>query len=199
LVEAERLYRDILTAVDAGSLPTADLGHSLGPLTQIYRTWGRNDDALRMAQRYRNFLIDSTKLDAQVRQQQLDDNALQLSISSRALVATTRRSAISRKRFEPVNRASGDPTRRLLLLVKSAQLAEAAGDSAKSRDRWSQVVAKERPPSPGWISVSWPSSLPRLRRGAGSRLRRARNFPAAIEIKGGCSPCKSPKRMLPLK
>src|SRR5947209_4881033 len=46
LVEAEKLYRDILAAVDAGSLPSAELGHSLGPLTQIYRTWGRNDDAL---------------------------------------------------------------------------------------------------------------------------------------------------------
>src|SRR6266567_8191695 len=55
LVEAEKLYREILAAVDAGSLPTAELGHSLGPLTQIYRTWGRNDDALKMAQRSRKF------------------------------------------------------------------------------------------------------------------------------------------------
>src|SRR5260370_41622140 len=67
LVEAEKLYREILAAVDAGSLPTAELGHSLGPLTQIYRTWGRNDDALKMAQRYRKFLVDSPKLDAEVR------------------------------------------------------------------------------------------------------------------------------------
>ena len=77
LVEAEPLYRAILAAVDAGTLPQEELGHCLGPLVQIYRTWGRNDDALRMAERYRKFLQPS-KLDAKVRQQQLDDNTLQL-------------------------------------------------------------------------------------------------------------------------
>src|SRR5438046_228536 len=64
LVEAEQLYRKILTAVDVGSLPTAELGRTLSPLVQIYRTWGRNEDALKMAERYRQFLTDSKTLDA---------------------------------------------------------------------------------------------------------------------------------------
>ncbi|HEV3416129.1 MAG TPA: hypothetical protein VG056_04930, partial [Pirellulales bacterium] len=67
LVEAERMFRDVLAAVDSGSLPKQELGHCLGPLVQIYRMWERNDDALRMAERFRKFLQDSPKLDATVR------------------------------------------------------------------------------------------------------------------------------------
>ncbi|HEV2971141.1 MAG TPA: CHAT domain-containing tetratricopeptide repeat protein [Pirellulales bacterium] len=142
LVEAERMFRDVLAAVDAGSLPKQELGHCLGPLVQIYRTWGRNDDALRMAERFRTFLQNAPKLDATIRQQQLDEIALQLV----DILTALNRSDDAEHYLADAIRANqserGDPTRRLLLLMKSAQLAEAEGDSAKSRERWSQVVAE---------------------------------------------------------
>ncbi len=46
LAEAEPLFRAALAAADAGSLDAATAGQCLGPLVEIYHTWGRNDDAL---------------------------------------------------------------------------------------------------------------------------------------------------------
>ena len=142
LVEAEPLYRAILAAVDAGSLPQEELGHCLGPLVQIYRTWGRNEDALQMAERYRKFL-QTAKLNAKVRQQQLDDNTLQL---VDILAALARYDDAERYLAEAFRASLGSDAagsmHRLLLLVKSAQLADARSDSAKTRERWTAVIAE---------------------------------------------------------
>jgi CHAT domain-containing protein/tetratricopeptide (TPR) repeat protein len=185
LVEAEKLYREILAAVDAGSLPTAELGHSLGPLTQIYRTWGRNDDALKIAQRYRKFLVDSPKLDAQVRQAQLDDNILQLVdiLSGLGRYDEAERYLTDAIRASQ-NREAADPTRRLLLLVKSAQLSEAAGDSAKTHDRWSQVITEGK----GLVARIDKRELavkyfPDCVAALAAAYAAIEEFPAAIEIK----------------
>jgi CHAT domain-containing protein/tetratricopeptide (TPR) repeat protein len=143
LVEAEPLYRAILAAVDAGSLPQEELGHCLGPLVKIYFTLGRNDDALLVAERYRAFLQNATKFDAKVRQQELDEVLLEL---INILAGLARYDDAERQLAEAIDanrtRQPPDAMRRLLLLEKSALLAEAEEDRAKTRDRWGQVVAE---------------------------------------------------------
>src|SRR4051812_37987121 len=42
LVAAEKLLREVLVAVDAGKLPSNQLGRCLNSLSDIYRIWGRN-------------------------------------------------------------------------------------------------------------------------------------------------------------
>ena len=141
LVEAEPLYRAILAAVDAGSLPHEELGHCLGPLVKIYLTWGRNEDALRIAERYRKFLQNATKLDAKVRREELDKVSLELINILAGLARYTdaeRELAVAIETNQ--TRQPPDVLRRLLLLEKSAQLADAESDKTKARDRWSQVV-----------------------------------------------------------
>jgi CHAT domain-containing protein/tetratricopeptide (TPR) repeat protein len=185
LVEAEPLYRAILAAVDADSLPQEELGHCLGPLVQIYRTWSRNEDALRMAERYRKFLQSATKLDAKVRQQQLDDNTLQL---VDIFTGLARYDDAERYLAEAI-KASGSQdaaaaTRRLLLLVKSGQLAGAQSDAAKGRERWSQVVAEGKAAIARIDKHEWPA---KYFADCTSALVAAyialEDFPAAIAIK----------------
>jgi tetratricopeptide (TPR) repeat protein len=158
LVEAEPLYRAILAAVDAGSLAQEELGHCLGPLVQIYRTWGRNEDALRMAERYRKFLQTATKLDAKVRQQQLDDNTLQLVdiLSGLARYDDAERYLTEAIHANQTADAAGSMWR-LLLLVKSAQLADDRSDSAKTRERWSQVVGEGKASLARIDKHEWPA------------------------------------------
>ncbi len=157
LVEAEPLYRAILAAVDAGSLPQEELGHCLGPLVQIYRTWGRNEDALRMAERYRKFL-QTAKLEAKVRQQQLDDNTLQLVdiLAGLARYDDAERFLAEALRATQSSDAAGS-MHHLLLLVKSAQLADARSDSAKSRERWGAVIAEGKADVAKVDKHEWPA------------------------------------------
>ena len=102
----------ILAAVDAGSLPTAELGHSLGPLTQIYRTWGRNEDALQdgpaVSQVFDRFAEAQTRKSAR---RSWTTTSCSSSIFCRGSVATTKRSDISQTQFEPV-KAVRPPIRR---------------------------------------------------------------------------------------
>lgn len=184
LVEAERLYQQILAAVDAGSLPAAEQGRTLGPLVQIYRTWGRNEDALRMAERNRKFLTDSRTLVAQVRQRQLDENALQLVdiLSGLARYEDAERYLAEAIKSESA-RSPGDPARRLLLLIKSAQLADAAGDPAKGRERWSLVVEHGKAAVAKIDKRELPGKLlPDCIAALSAAYVALENFPAAIEI-----------------
>ncbi len=184
LVEAEPLYRAILAAVDAGTLPQEELGHCLGPLVQTYRTWGRNDDALRMAERYRKFL-QSAKLDAKVRQQQLDDNTLQL---VDILTGLARYDAAEHYLAEALCASQGSDAagsmHRLLLLVKSAQLADARSDSAKTRERWTAVIAEGKADLARIDKREWPVKyLADVASALVGACVAIEDFPSAIAVK----------------
>src|SRR5688572_15641546 len=75
LVEAEKLLAEALVAIDKGELPKNQLGQCLTPLIEIYRTWGRNAEALSAAERYRKFLREQTS-DTPQRAKTLAETAL---------------------------------------------------------------------------------------------------------------------------
>src|SRR5262249_36544888 len=116
LVDAERIFRQAITAIDAGSLSPAELPRTLSPLLKIYRTWERNDDALRVAERYRKYLLDTASLDDHVRQTELDDVAAQLvEIDTRLGKYEDAERILANSIKSEAARKPGDPLRRLIL------------------------------------------------------------------------------------
>jgi CHAT domain-containing protein/tetratricopeptide (TPR) repeat protein len=187
LVEAERLYRQSLAAIDAGSLPAGELGRTLEPLVKIYRQWGRNDDALRVAERYQKFLTALT-IDPEVRQKQLNENTMALVDILAGLARygdAERYLAEAMKAVQrPDKTRAADPSRRLTLLVTAAQLADAAGDSSKGRERWSQVVAEGKAAVAQIDTRELPAKLfPDCANALATAYVALENYPAAIEIK----------------
>ncbi len=189
LVPAERLLRQALAAIDAGSLPAIQLGRTLKPLVEIYREWGRNDDALRMALRHRKFLSD-LKADPTIRQEEFDKNTLALvdilaalaryDEAERYLAAAIQ---VEQARTDQAG-PRADPSRRLRLLVTAAQLADAAGDVAKNRERWSQVVIEGKAAVARIDKRELPAKLfPDCAAALATAYVAIENYAAAIEVK----------------
>ncbi|HEY2761046.1 MAG TPA: tetratricopeptide repeat protein, partial [Pirellulales bacterium] len=75
-VEAEKLFREVLAASDAGQIPQADAAHCLGPLTTIYQSWGRKDNAaLSVAWKYHKYVAEKLADDPVNRDRELDNNS----------------------------------------------------------------------------------------------------------------------------
>ncbi len=125
--------------MDAGTQPKNDLGRCVGPLAIIYRTWGRLDDALQMAERQRAFL-EAVRIDATVRDQLLEENV----IERVDILAGLTRFADAERVLQPIlersQTSTGDPLHRLTLWTKAARLAEMQSDAAKTRQRWLKVI-----------------------------------------------------------
>ena len=138
-VEAEPIFSKALAAMDAGTQPKSDVGRCVGPLAVIYRTWGRLDDALQMAERQRAFL-EAARIDATVRDQLLEENAMQRV----EILAGLTRFADAERVLQPIldnsRDSAADPLHRLALWTKSARLAEMQPDAAKTRQRWLKVI-----------------------------------------------------------
>ncbi len=76
LTEAEKLFREVLAAGDAGQIPQADAARCLGPLTTIYQSWGRKDnEALTVAWKYHKYVTDKLADDPVNRDRELDNNS----------------------------------------------------------------------------------------------------------------------------
>jgi len=142
LAEAEPLLRRVLAAIDAGSMDADQAGQCLGPLLEIYRTWGRNEDALVAAHRFEKFLRDQSHLDPKVRDRQLEDNDEKLAeiLSSLGRYDEAQAALADALRLEQA-RADADPIRRLALECRLARLADSRSDPEAAQKRWSQVAA----------------------------------------------------------
>ncbi|HEY2762035.1 MAG TPA: tetratricopeptide repeat protein, partial [Pirellulales bacterium] len=136
-VESEKLLRQVIAAIDAGSIPVSQSGRCLGPLATIYRSWGRNDDALKIALRYRKFISEISALDPATRNQLLDQNAADLADILTALDRSAEAEQYLQATLtEAEKHTDANPQRTLTLLVKLAQLA----DTQSAHDRWQHVV-----------------------------------------------------------
>jgi len=140
-VESEKLLRQVLAAIDAGQMPASQLGRCLGPLANIYRAWGRNDDALKIALRYRKYIGDLSALDTPTRNQLLDQNAGDLADILTALDRPAEAEQYLQATLtEAEKHTDANPQRTLTVLVKLAQLADAQNDHDKAQPRWQRVV-----------------------------------------------------------
>src|SRR5262245_34132841 len=140
-VESEKLLREVLTTIDAGKMSPSELGRCLAPLADIYRAWSRNDEALKLSLRYRQFISERSALDPATRDRLLDQNASNLA----DLLVALDRTADAAKYLE-ASLATADkqietnPLRALNLLVKLARLAETQDDDAKAKKYWDRVI-----------------------------------------------------------
>ena len=140
-VDAEKLLRQVLVAIDAGQIPASQSGRCLGPLASIYRAWGRNDDALKIALRYRKFIGDLSALDPATRNQLLDQNTADLTDILTALDRPAEAEQyLTATLSDAEKHADANPQRTLSLLVKLARLADSRADHDKARERWQRVV-----------------------------------------------------------
>ena len=141
LVEAEKLLRQVLAAIDAGQMPANQTGRCLGPLTSIYRAWGRNEDALKIALRYRKFISELSALDPTTRNQLLDQNTSDLTDILAALDRPTEAEQYLQTSLTEAEKHSDvNPQRTLTLLVRLAQLADQRSNQQASRERWQKVI-----------------------------------------------------------
>ncbi len=140
LVAAEKLLRDVLAGIDSGKLPANQLGRCLNSLTDIYRVWGRHDDALPVALRYQKFIAGQTALDAKSRDQALEENAVELADIYAGLRRYTEAEKMLGEALDRQPKAGGNPARALTLEVKLARLAAAQDHDADARQRWQTVV-----------------------------------------------------------
>jgi tetratricopeptide (TPR) repeat protein len=155
-VEAEKLLGEAITAIDAGKLPKNNLGRCLAPLADIYRSWGRYEDALQAALRYRQFVNAQPSLDRKLRDQSLRENAIVL---AEVLMALGRHEEAEQYVVAalalPLDPANSSLT--ISLQSKLAKIAASQNKPELAADRWEQVtkfaadaVAKmEQGPSPG--------------------------------------------------
>ncbi len=138
LVDSERFFR---SALDANKLPASELGPCLERLRTIYLAWGQNDDALKMALRFREHMAARFPNDPSRRNEILDKSASDLSDIFVALDQPDKaeqylQSAL--KAAEPTTDA--DPLRTLGLLAKLARLADAQDQTEKAQLAWQRVV-----------------------------------------------------------
>ncbi len=103
-------------------------------------TWGRYDDALEIALRYRKYVFSISALDAATRNDLLDKNATDL---ADILTALDRPKEADEYLQQVLSQAQkqNNPTRTLNVLVKIGRVAEAQGDNAKAGNAWTQVIA----------------------------------------------------------
>jgi CHAT domain-containing protein/tetratricopeptide (TPR) repeat protein len=140
-VDAEKLLKEVLAAIDAGKLPQSDLGRCTGPLADIYRAWGRQDDALKVALRYRKFVLDLKALDPGTRDRMLDQNTSDIADILTALDRTAEAEKLLQDSLAAAEKKTdGNPLRTLTLLAKLARLAEAKDDSAKAHEYWDRAA-----------------------------------------------------------
>ncbi len=139
LVEAEVIFKAAVASMDSGAMPAGDLGRCVGPLVSIYRTWGRQEDALRMAERQREFL-EKAAMNVTIRDQLLDENAIQRVDILAALERYDQAETLLKRLLDADQKQPGEIVRGLNLLVKSARLAELKGDAKIVRPRWQRVI-----------------------------------------------------------
>ena len=140
-VEAEKLLCAALVAIDAGKIaPPGNLSRCLEKLSAIYRAWGRHDDALEIALRYRKYILGISALDAATRNDLLDKNASALADILTALDRPKEADGYLQQVLAQA-RKQNNPIRALNVLVKIGQVAEAQGDNAKAGNAWTQIIA----------------------------------------------------------
>ena len=140
LVEAEELLAEALAAIDAGKLSQNLLGQCLSPLSEIYRTWGKNEKALDIAKRYQTFLNGQTGGDLKQRDKTLSETAMTIGDLLSALgrydeaeQAIAQSIALDKKHGER------DLIERLKTDVRLARIADAREDADQSKTRWQTV------------------------------------------------------------
>ena len=139
-VEAEKLFSQALVAIDSGQLQAANkLPICLAGLTEIYQTWGRNDDALKLAIRHHQYNQKLSDLTPD-RQQILDNSANRLVDLYTALDRPRKAQGYLEQMLQAPNRAASDPVRSLQIRVQLARLFEAQGAKEKAAQIWNQVI-----------------------------------------------------------
>ena len=140
LVEAEKLLAESLAAIDAGELPRNQLGQCLSPLIEIYRTWGRNEQALAAAERYQKFLRAQTSNDRNRRDKTLAETALTIGDLQSAL-GRYEEAEKAVAEAAALNGKSTDPLAKLKIQVRLARIAEARENADEAAARWQGVAS----------------------------------------------------------
>ncbi len=138
LVDAERFFRE---AVEANKLPDPELGPALERLTRIYRAWGQNDDALKMAMRFREVMAARFPNDSTRRNQMLDKSAADMADILLALDQPDKAEQYLQNALKAAQQTTAaDPLRTIALLAKLARLCDAKDQSERAKQTWQRIV-----------------------------------------------------------
>jgi CHAT domain-containing protein/tetratricopeptide (TPR) repeat protein len=141
-LEAEKPLHDALASIDAGRLPASDLGRCLSAIEEVNRELGRkNDDALKVALRYRKFVSEKLADDPATRNRVLEQNSADLA----DILLSMDRAADAQKYLAAAlaaaeKRTDADPFHTLSLLVKTAQLYQSQDDPVRAKQYGNRVI-----------------------------------------------------------